>query len=404
MSDVRNSVARSPWRWPLALVIVGAAVAWGLRSGKGPIGVEVTVAALMVAIVAHLIIHEGGHLLAALLTGLPVTRVRISLRSHSMVVVRLRPSSAALAVRTVVFALGGPLANLGCAALTYQLASESMPVLARYALVVATVTGLATGLLNLLPFRLPSGLRSDGSNVLRWTLNPGKARAELERRQRVAARVRTVHAIVGGRVDGARIDEIVAASDDPLVLLAAFERRPRVDTDEDRARIVAEAERLSAIAHDERTDPNHASLIAGRLATLFGMQYLYVAIVDGAPVSRADTDEIIDIGELAFRLRPDDIHARIGLAIVRLLDHRPLETRGLLVGAHSITSAYPRTGALMMQIRAVAEVYLGDQQQADRLIAAAGDDSPAIHAILAALKASAATGQLPPLSQRPATA
>ncbi len=401
MTIARRGRVGGPWRWLVAIVVVGGAAALGLPGGEDWLGVAAIIGMIMAAGVVHLVIHEGGHLLAALLTGLPVTRARITVRSgrQSMVMVRPEPSWPALAVRMVVFALGGPLANLGAAALTYQFAVGSFPVLVRYALGVTTLTGIAFGLVNLLPYRLPSGLRSDGLLALRWALHSAGARAELDRGQRAEGRIKAYRAIAGSYLEGIRLNE-VTATDDPLILLAWFERRWMAG---DHDRIVAEAERLSAIAHDEVTDPAHAGLIAGRLATIFGMSYLFAAIVDDQPVDRTHIDEIVEIGELAARLLPENVHARIGLAIVRLLDHRPEEARDLLAG---ITSAGIQSDAMAVavQVRAVAEVYLSDQAQADPLIAAFGDGNPAMRQILTALRASATTGQLPTLSPRPAPA
>jgi hypothetical protein len=357
---------------------------------EGLRGVEVTVGAVLVAGVAHLVIHEVGHLLAALVTGLRVTSVRITFwpGRQSMVVVRPDPSSVALPIRMMAFACGGPLANLGGAALTYRLASGSVPALARYALMVATLIGVTVGVVNLLPHRNPSGLPSDGLLALRWTLNSVQARADLERCRQAEHRTRAMRAIAGNHPDGVRVDDIGTATGDPLVLVTAFERRWLTATVEDNDQIIAEAERLSAIAHDERTDPVHGGLIAGRLATIFGTWYLYAAIVDGQPVGRTDTDEIIEIGELAVRLLPENVHARIGLAIVRLLDHRPADARDLLLDVHA-TDAQPDAGMLAMQVRAAAEIYLGDLAQADQLIAAAGTGNLAMRQILTTLLGSA---------------
>jgi hypothetical protein len=101
------------------------------------------------------------------------------------------------------------------------------------------------------------------------------------------------------------------------------------------------------------------------------------------------------MSELAVRLQPENLHARIGLAIARLLDHRPGDARDLLVGIHAATSE--PAAALAMQVRAVAEIYMGDHQQADRLVAAAGDRNPPMRRILTALRTSETAGRLPAL-------
>ncbi|GAA3209341.1 hypothetical protein ACFO1B_51525 [Dactylosporangium siamense] len=398
MINVGENSARRPSRWIVALAGIGGAAALGLHSGQGALGVEATVAATMVALILHLVIHEGGHLLIALLTGLKVTGVQISLRAghQSKVTVRPKPSQAGLPARMVAFILGGPLANLGCAALTYQLAMRPMPVLARYALLAAAITGAVFGSGNLLPFRVGSGQRSDGANLLRWTFRSGQARAELDRGQRLIRTVQTVKNIAGGNVDTARLDTILAKAEDPLVLLAAFVHRWGNGFDTDNGQLIADAERLSAIAHDKDTHPVRAGLIAGQLATFFGMSHLHAAIVHGKPVDRPNADEIIELGELGVRLR-DTPDTRIGLAVTRLLDHRPEEARTLLVGIRPGT-ATPAADALALQVRAVAELYLGDHAQADRLVAAVGKLNPAIREMLTVLRAPTA-GRPPTLVQ-----
>lgn len=379
-----TNAARRPSRWVVAIAGNGGAVALGLHSGLGAPGVLATVAAMMVAVVVHLVVHEAGHLTVALLTGLKVTGVQLSLLAghQSKVTVRPKPSQIALPLRMVAFMLGGPAANLGCAALTYQLALRPMPVLARYALLSAALTGALIGAGNLLPLRTASGQRFDGAQLLRWTLRSGTARAELADAQRAVRTVRAVKRITSGAVDPARLDAIIADAADPLVLLAAVERRWRSGPD---SRVVADAERLSAIAHDEHTDPAHAALIAARLATIFGLSYLYTTIVQGTPVARTDIDEIIELGELGVRLA-DTPDTRIGLAVTRILDHRYKEARALLVGVRTGTAS-PAADALASQVRALAEVYLGDHAQAARLVTAAGRANPAIHEMLTALRA-----------------
>ena len=383
----------------VAVAYVGVAVALAVHSGQPPLGADAILGSSAVALILHVVIHECGHLLVALLTGLKVAGVQISLfgRRQSWVKVRPNPRQAGLPVRMVAFMLGGPVANLVCAALTYQLALRPMPVVARYVLLVATIAGAVLGSADLLPLRSASGrLRSDGANVLRWTFRSGSARAELDRAQRLVRTGRTVKDIVAGKVDPARLDRIVAEADDPLVLLAAFNRRLTNGVYSDSSQFIADATRLDAVARDERTDPVHAALIAARLVTIFGILYLYSAIVEGKPVNRTDADEIISMAELGVRLR-DNWDTRVALAITRLLDHRPAEVRALLVDIRG-GGADPATEALALQIRALAEIYLGDHAQADRLVTAAGDVT-LIEKMLTALRAPDTTGRLPSLVQ-----
>jgi len=102
----------------------------------------------------------------------------------------------------------------------------------------------------------------------------------------------------------------------------------------------------------------------------------------------------IEIAELGLRLRPKAGDARIGLAIARLLDHRPAEVRQLLAG---FRAARADTHALATQLFVVAEIYLGHRERADAILATLSDgsDQPA-SAVVAALRA---TDALPPLVQ-----
>jgi hypothetical protein len=106
--------------------------------------------------------------------------------------------------------------------------------------------------------------------LVRWAFHSSQARAELDRAQQSAHRVQALRTIAAGRLDGAQLDQLVSATDDPLVLLAAFERRWLSGTEMDEDQFVGYAERLSAIARDQRTDPAHAGIVAARLATIFG--------------------------------------------------------------------------------------------------------------------------------------
>jgi hypothetical protein len=61
----------------------------------------------------------------------------------------------------------------------------------------------------------------------------------------------------------------VSATGNPLVLLAAFERRYLSGTGTYSDDVLRDTDRLSAIARDRRTDPAHAGLVAARLATIW---------------------------------------------------------------------------------------------------------------------------------------
>lgn len=373
--------------WPLLLTLagLGAAVAVAALLAGPRYWAVFAAVAVSVPVVGflHLVVHEAGHLLAALLTRLRVTGVRISWSRHSVVLVV--PAGQALPLRMALFTLAGPLANLAGAALAWHLWRQPLPPPVRVVAASAAVLGVLVAAVNLLPFRLGmSGPDPDGLNLLRWAFRP---------------RVSTAAAVA----DPARLVAIIDRTSHPLVLLTAGLRLMAVAPGH--PRVVPTAERLNAIAHDPRTKPAHAGIIASRLALAFGWSYLHMAIVRRTPVDRANADEIIEIAELGFRLRPRDEYARLALATVRLLDHRAGEARDLLAG---FSAARPEAYALATGLFALAEIYLGNRTRADAVLTSASADRSApdwprfaldqigfdLNAMLAAL--GAAEG-LPPL-------
>jgi hypothetical protein len=230
---------------------------------------------------------------------------------------------------------------------------------------LATAIGVLMAVANLLPVRSPSStLDSDGLHVLRWVLHP-----------RVTA--------AASSVDRTQLDKIIEETHHPLVLLAAVFRRRQIDSGY--PQFVPMAERLNAIAHDERTKPAHRGAIAAQLAVTFGASYLHMGIVQGKAIDRANADELIEIAELGYRLRPEDERVRIGLAIVRLLDHRPAEARQVLA---RLRPATPETHAVATQLFAIAEIYLGNRDRAGAILARLGDGDPVMAQIVSALSSS----------------
>jgi hypothetical protein len=96
------------------------------------------------------------------------------------------------------------------------------------------------------------------------------------------------------------------------------------------------------------------------------------------------------------------VEARVALAVARLLQHRPAAARELLLGIGP-NAGQRKLHALAMAVRAVAETYLDDPVQADRLTRAAAHDgcSPELLQMAEAMRAAAETGALPPLSRLP---
>ena len=366
---------RGLWLSLLALAgvfaLVGALAVDPVR-GLDWVGILGFAGASLLVFPLHIVVHECGHLVAALLTGLRVTGVRLlSLRHQSAVVVE--PTGPALPVRMTAFILAGPLANLALAALAWQLWRASLPTPVRLVAAFAAVTGVIFAAANLIPIRPSSpSLDPDGLNLLRWVSRPRLMSAATTN-------------------DRGRLDQTIDTTDHPLVLLVAVMRRRQIDSGYQQ--FVPMAERLNGIAHDERTKPAHAATIAAQLAVTFGTGYLRLGIVEGNAIDRANADELIEIAELGHRLRPRDEATRIGLAVARLLDHRPAEARALLTGLRATT---PLTHGLSTQLFALAEIYLGHRERADALLATVRAGDPAMSEIHSALRSADA---LPALVQ-----
>ena len=168
-------------------------------------------ALFLVSVWLHLLIHEGGHVIAGLsrrmhlfAIGIGPLRLERSLAGWSWRWSRriagiggfavLSPTSARTprAMDTAIFVLGGPLANLLAAGTAWLVAqSESGPV-ANVALGLFAVTGAAIGVVNLLPFR-SGGWRSDGLTLIQLWRRPEEVRAGQQ-----------VQALVGHSVAGVR--------------------------------------------------------------------------------------------------------------------------------------------------------------------------------------------------------
>jgi hypothetical protein len=140
------------------------------------------------------VIHEGGHLLAALWTGQEQVAVQIGswgqLIEQKLGAVRLDVNVLSVPWRTrgevsfdaalttahqmLIIALAGPVASLAGAAGTAWIAASTSASAASEFFAMATVTGVLAAILNLIPMRLHEGTRrrpgapieTDGRHVL----------------------------------------------------------------------------------------------------------------------------------------------------------------------------------------------------------------------------------------------
>ncbi|MFG3603074.1 hypothetical protein [Micromonospora chersina] len=355
------------------------ALAFALVVTESVTGAIVAVGVTCLSVWVHVVLHECGHLVAAKLLRLPVVAVRIAPFTgwRNEVAVRPVPSATALPLRMVLFYLGGPVANL-CAAgvLAVAGASTSTP-LTRLALLGAAVVAALLGVLNLIPGTSP---RSDGRNLLRWLSAPTATRAGLRAAYCQEEISRTLRAI------NQPLGHPVGTGEDPRAALVAFQQRWSTGRAQSAADLVADAERLAALARADSTDPVAAAAIGQVLTVQFGLWYLYAAVVNGAPVERREVLEISELAQIAFHVQPHLVSARVAMSLAHLLNHRPEQARSLLVDIRPGVDP-PDLCDLAFLLRAIAECHLGNHADADALVRAAGGGHPQLTEVVAAIRA-----------------
>jgi hypothetical protein len=316
-------------------------------------------------------IHEGAHALVAVLMGLRVKSMHISMTKGKVIV---EPKGRALPARMIAMTVAGSLTNLAGAWFTGGLALRLLPAHNEIAPFILGVAGILAvlGVSSLIPIRNTKAGGTDGYKIFLWAFRP---------------RVTTA----GSSADPVQLARIVATTKSPLVLLAAVKRRHSIDAG-GYTQFISDAERLVAIVRDPGTRPADAAAIAQWLALHFGFSYLHISIALGQPVGPADLDQIVEIAETAARLKPTSKPARIGLAVARLLEDRPADAVNLLTDFRTATRAQH---ALVTRLFAVTEIYLGHRARADDLLASVTQPVDAqMRDILAKLRGAA---ELPPL-------
>ncbi|MFG1834466.1 zinc metalloprotease [Micromonospora chersina] len=355
------------------------ALAFALFVTESVTGAIAAVGFTCLSVWVHVVLHECGHLVVAKLLRLPVLAVRVAPFTgwRNEVVVRPAPSMAALPLRMVLFYLGGPMANL-CAATALAAAGASTGTpMTRLALFGAALVAALLGVLNLIPGTSP---RSDGRNLLRWLSAPTTARAGLRAASYQEEISRTLRAINPPLGDPGRDGE------DPRGALAAFQQRWSTGRGQSAADLVADAERLAALARADTTDAVAAAAIGQVLTVQFGLWYLYAAVVNGAPVERREVREISELAQIAFHAQPHLMSARVAMGLAHLLNHRPEQARSLLVDIRPGVDPPDLCGVAFL-LRAVAECHLGNHADADALIRAAGGGHQQLTEVVAAIRA-----------------
>nr|WP_228532097.1 hypothetical protein [Micromonospora sp. ANENR4] len=369
----------------VSLLLAVEAAAFALLVTESVTGAIAAAGLTCASLWLHLALHECGHLVVAKLLRLPVVAVRIAPFNgwRNEVAVRPSPSMPALPLRMVLFNLGGPLTNL-CVATALAVASTSTGTAStRLTLLCAAFVGALLGLTNLL---LPGrSTCSDGQNVLRWLRAPAAARDGLRAGYYQEEVIRALRAVTRAGGDVHRVGIQARADEAPLLALAAYQQRLMAEATPS-AELITEAERLAALARAGSTDPAAAAAIGQTLSVQFGLWYLYAAVVAGAPLERREVREISELARIAARTQPRVLSARIAMSLAHLLNQRPEDARSLLLdvrpGAEPVDLC-----AVALLLRAAAESYLGNHNDADHLLHAARADYPQLAQLVAAIRA-----------------
>ncbi|GAA0500435.1 hypothetical protein Ade02nite_27880 [Paractinoplanes deccanensis] len=368
------------------------------------------VATVLACALVSVPLHEGGHLLAALLLRLEVTEVRIRYAAPAYVRVR----AGAPRWRFVLFHLAGPAVNAGIAAALFHYATRPMPQLARECLAAAALTSAVLGLENLVP-RTFDGFRSDGAEVLRRLFRPAQARAD------IALAPEALRRVADGTIDDAALDAFIDTTADARVATAAvwlrFLRKQglRAGNGSEPLTVAhvtigpsaaADHARVHAYVTSSAAEPEVFDALAPAVGVLPGLGQLHRVLVDGMPADPVAVARIEAVAAAYAGRRPEALYRRVLDSLVDLLGGRPAEAHDRLLGIEPTAEA-DRTDAV--SIRLLAASRLGDHAEADRLVHAlravharagtpgGGELPPVLAAILAGSRNGMVTpGEAPP--------
>ncbi|XVU21270.1 hypothetical protein ACQPZJ_28840 [Actinoplanes sp. CA-054009] len=381
----------------------------------GPAGWLWPMGTVLVAVLVLVPLHEGGHLLAALLLRFKVTKVVISYTARSYVLVRTTRLGRALPLRFTLLHLAGPAVDATVAVVLFRWAAHPMSSLIRVCLLVAALTAAFLALGNLLPHS-PGGVTTDGAHLLRWIFRPARTRAAvtasppagLRRPAGPAIDRAALRRVVDESIDDAGLNAFIeATSDRRAVAIAVFLRLRRtlgllpgrplaVENVTIGPAAAADYIRLQEYVISPSADAAVLDALATTLGVLPGLWQLHRATVSGLPPHPAIVARIEAIAAALAHRRPDAESRRIVGAVVDLLHERPAEARRALIG---ISPAVSADGTYAPLVRAIAEAALGDHAQADRLVNAvrrarveagrpgADDPMPVVADVLAARRA-----------------
>ncbi|HEY0117230.1 MAG TPA: hypothetical protein VGC04_00445 [Cellulomonas sp.] len=396
-----------------SLLAIGAGclvVLWARRlvgappgSLPGPDQTLVPLVGFFAGVLLHVVPHEVGHAVAALVLRLPVLGIAVGpLRigrpgqlagSSGHVRVDATRVQHALPTRMAVFILAGPAANLAIAAVTASVADNPSSRLdLRLAMAGLTAAGLLVGIANLVPGTSSQGVANDGTRALRWITQPSRERAQIALGRDLSNLQRAASPSADRRLAAqpADLDWLRAAAADPRPMIAGRAVTALVSERIRRASgalagVGAADVNLSlvqplwedtslVIRYASRLDQPAATraAVAANVALLLSLSYMAQRPGESTDPASVEVTTIARMAELGFAARRDWLPARTALALARLMQDRPSEARDLLRNhVVAVSDADPLERARAMAVWGFAEFELGDRDRAKRLAAAA---------------------------------
>ena len=336
--------------------------------------------------ILHVPVHELGHLLAAQALRLRVVGVRVwNLRfgrpdqalagTSGHVRVELANARRWLPVRVSLFALAGPAANVAVAVATATtvIANRSASTGLRTLAVGVTVSGLSVAIASLAPRRPTSDHETDGRLALRWIFRPADART------RIAittgrAHQRVISPLTETRMSQQRRLDLLTAIEDgsPEIAVAAMTEllrwRPRWDDGWQDFDVVARFAARGDLSADVRAK------VGGQYSLSLALAHLVAGPGEPTDPDSPNVRRMEQLAELALAANHESLPARTAVGLVRIIQDRPVEARALLTDAASTAS--PAARARAYAVRGIAEIELGDLDQARGLATLARRVSP----------------------------
>lgn len=360
--------------------VIGVAAARAndrILAGRGMTSPEVAavVAAALVGFAGHTLIHELGHLVAAVLVRVPVVGMRVGplhigdaparpgLLGH--VRVGLTDVRRGASARWALVCLAGPAVNAAVAFGTSRIAADDThPPVVRLVAVILTAVGAFHTAGNLIPYVSASGRVNDGFNLARAVFTPSRLRDALAlRRDLTELGLIPVSDGTPGAEEPATPEVLRRAVKDPRQAVAlpaawAILRTPQR----------SDAPLVAAFVAREDIRPSERVSVAVNYAFWLVMAHLRDPKTPEPDAHSDDLAWAARISELAIAADADALPGRTALAFARLAQDRPAEARDLLLGR---ADPDPKVQAWADAVRAIAEVDLGDRAQAARLVASA---------------------------------